>query len=379
MKVPFVDLAAQHAPLRDEIIAGWAEVLDATRFVGSKDVESFERAFAQAHNAKHCVAVNSGTDALYIAMRALGLGPGDRVVLPTNTFIATAEAVSMTGAVPLLVDCHPETKNIDVEQAADAMRQPHVRGVIGVHLYGQPADMDGLVDAADDGQWVLEDAAQAHLATYKDRPVGTLGTASAFSFYPGKNLGAPGEGGAALTNDDDLAAAMMALRNHGQVQKYHSQSIGLNARMSELVGSTLRVKLPRLAGWTEKRRAVAEKYQALLSGHSDITLPTEAEFARSVFHLYVVHVPNRDRVAQLMEQAEVSVGMHYPIPVHAQPAYASLGYAAGDFPVAEESARTLLSLPMYAELTDAQIEYVAEQLVRAVESARHSNQESTHL
>lgn len=366
MKVPFVDLAAQHGPLREEILAGWSEVLDATRFVGSKDVELFEHAFAQAHNANHCVGVNSGTDALYIAMRALGLGTGDRVVLPTNTFIATAEAVSMTGAVPLLVDCHRETKNIDVEQAAEAMRQPHVRGIIGVHLYGQPADMDPILAAVSDDQWVMEDAAQAHLAEYKGRKVGTLSNAAAFSFYPGKNLGGPGEAGAIVTNDDELARAARVLRDHGQTQKYHSETIGLNGRMSELVGSTLGIKLPLLAGWTAQRRRVADRYRDLLSKEPLITLPAEPEWARSVYHLFVVHVPFRNQVLQKLTEAGIGAGLHYPTPIHLQQAYAFLGHGPGDFPVAEQSADTLLSLPMYAELTDDQLEFVAGTLMATV-------------
>lgn len=369
MNVPFLDLGAQHQPLREEILAAWAEVLDATRFVGSTQLASFEQAFADAHDAAHCVGVSSGTDALYIALRALDVGHGDRVVVPTNTFIATAEAVSMTGAVPLLVDCDPSTRNIDVDQAAQALTAPNVVGVIGVHLYGQPADMDALVSATSADQWVMEDAAQSHLARYKDRMVGTLGDVSAFSFYPGKNLGAPGEAGAILTNDDRLALSMRALRDHGQVEKYRSDTVGLNGRMSELLGSTLGVKLPYLHGWTEQRRQVANRYRELLAGHETIILPVDAEWAYSVYHLFVVHVPKRDRVLDLMQLAGIGVGMHYPLPIHLQTAYASLGHRPGDFPVAEASAQSLLSLPMYAELTDDQIKYVADQLVAAVDRA----------
>lgn len=366
MNVPFLDLGAQHQPIREEILAGWAEVLDATRFVGSIHVAAFEQEFAKAHEAKHCVAVSSGTDALYIALRALDVGPGDRVVLPTNTFIATAEAVSMTGASPLLVDCDPVTRNIDVEQATVAMRQPGVCGVIGVHLYGQPADMDPLLAAVSDDQWVMEDAAQAHLAEYKGRKVGTLSNASAFSFYPGKNLGGPGEAGAIVTNDDELARASRVLRDHGQTQKYHSETVGLNGRMSELVGSTLGIKLPLLAGWTAQRRRVADRYRALLSKEPLITLPTEPEWARSVYHLFVVHVPSRDQVLQKLTEAGIGAGLHYPTPIHLQQAYAFLGHGPGDFPIAEHSADTLLSLPMYAELTDDQLEFVAGTLIAAV-------------
>ena len=296
--------------------------------------------------------------------------PGDEVVVPANTFIATAEAVSHTGATPRFVDCDPLTKNIDVDQAVAAFEAPTVKGAIGVHLYGQPCDLDPLVEAATRlDRWVMEDAAQAHLARYKDRPVGGIGRMAGFSFYPGKNLGAPGEGGAILTNDDSLAAAMVELRDHGQSEKYHSSRIGFNSRMHEIVGAALNVKLPHLARWTEQRRTVAGRYRQLLDDVDAIGLPVDAEWAYSVYHLFVVHVPNRDRVMELMQAAEIGVGLHYPVPIHLQQAYASLGHQKGDFPVAEESAASLLSLPMYAELTEEQIAYVAGTLRSAVERA----------
>lgn len=370
MKVPFLDLGVQHQPLREEILAAWAEIYDSTRFVGSREVQVFESSFADAHDTNHCVAVSTGTDALHLGLRGLGVGPGDEVVVPANTFIASAEAVSHTGALPRFVDCDPVTKNIDVEQAVAALGSASVRGVIGVHLYGQPCDLDPLLEAAEyKGKWVMEDAAQAHLARYKERSVGGIGRLAGFSFYPGKNLGAPGEGGALLTNDGGLAAKVRELRDHGQAQKYHSTLVGFNSRMHEIVGAALNVKLPHLEEWTKKRRAVAARYGELLANTEDVEVPVEAEWAYSVYHLYVVHVPNRDKVMETMAEAGIGVGMHYPVPIHLQEAYASLGHRTGDFPVAEASASSLLSLPMYAEMSDDQIVYVANTLKAAVQRA----------
>jgi len=372
MKVPFLDLGAQHQPIREEILAAWTSILDNTSFAAGRGVRDFEEAFAAAHDVDHAIAVATGTDALYVILKGLGVGPGDEVVLPANTFIATAGAVTMTGATPRLVDCLLDTKNIDPNQAAAALRLPKVRGVIGVHLYGQPADMNALHTAAGDRQFVVEDAAQAHLADHRGQPVGSLGAAAGFSFYPGKNLGAPGEGGAITTNDDRLADFARSYRDHGQREKYRSVMPGYNGRMHELVGVTLNIKLRYLAEWTAQRRRVAERYCELLGDAELVTLPVESEWARSSYHLFVVHVPNRDKVVELMRKADIGVGLHYPVPIHLQPAYLSLGHGQGDFPVAEESARTLLSLPMYGELTDEQIIWVAESLKSAVQSSsRH--------
>ena len=370
MRVPFVDLGAQHKALREDILRAWVDVLDSTRFIASREVAAFEYSFASAHGVDHCAAVGTGTDALFMILLALGVGPGDAVVVPANTFIATAEAVSLTGAAPYLVDCDPVTRNIDVEAAGEAMKAPHVRGAIAVHLYGQPADMNPLTSqAANLGGWVIEDAAQAHLARYRGDSIGGLGRAAAFSFYPSKNLGAPGEGGAVLTNDPTLADTVRAIRDHGQRDKHRSHRMGYNGRMHELVGATLNVKLPHLAGWTENRRSVAERYRALLEGHEHVTIPDDPAWAESVYHLYVVHVPHRDRVMKLMIDAGIGVGLHYPTPIHLQEAYRHLGHTKGDFPHAESSASSLLSLPMFPELTTEAIEYVAENLMASVNRA----------
>lgn len=365
--VPFLDLRAQHQPLRDEILAAWEQILDETRFVSGAEVAALEDAFGAAHDVDHCVAVSNGTEALVLSLRALGVGHGDEIVVPANTFIATAEAVSLVGATPRLVDCDPVTKNLDTEAAIAAIEQPAVRGVIGVHLYGQPADFDALTAAATaSGRWAMEDAAQAHGARYHDRPVGGLGRIAGFSFYPGKNLGAPGEGGAITTNDAELARTVRLLRDHGQSEKYYSEIVGTNGRMSELVAAVLNIKLRHLADWSTSRRAAAAMYRERLGDLVEVELPAEPDWAESVYHLYVVHVRERDRIRELLDEAGVSTGLHYPVPIHLQPAYAGLGQGPGSFPNAERSAATLLSLPMYPELTESQIDRVCEALRGAV-------------
>ncbi|MDQ3973176.1 MAG: DegT/DnrJ/EryC1/StrS family aminotransferase [Actinomycetota bacterium] len=334
-------------------------------------MRAFEEEFAEACGAAHCVAVSSGTDALALGLRALGLRAGEEVVVPTNSFVATAEAVSHAGGVPALADCDGQTYTIDPGGVA-ARACETVRGVIGVHLYGRPADWDALEALArPQGWWTVEDAAQAHLARYRDRPVGSLGHLAAFSFYPAKNLGAPGEGGAVTTGDPELAQELRMLRDHGQAHRYRSDLIGYNARMSELVAATLRIKLPYLPEWTEARRRVAAWYRQRLADHPDIGLPVEPDWARSVHHLFVVAVSQRDRVQTLMEEAGVETGLHYPVPIHLQPAYRHLGHDVGAFPQAELAAESLLSLPMFPTLREDQVDYVCDVLGRSVQQARN--------
>lgn len=365
--IPFLDLKRHHESIREEVLEVWTAIFDTNAFVSGPRVASFEEAFAAAHGAEHAVAVSSGTAALEIALRALEVGNGDGVAVPASTFIATAEAVSNVGARPVFVDCDP-SGNIDTDQAVAALADPNVRAILPVHLYGHPADLDPILDAADArGIPVLEDAAQAHLARYRDRPVGGLGTAAAFSFYPGKNLGAPGEGGAITTNGEDLAAAMRSLRDHGQAQKYTSNVVGTNARMMELVAAMLEIKLRTLDETTEGRRRVAARYGELLGDNPLIDLPQEAPWARAVYHLYVVEVDDRDRVQAMLSERNVASGLHYPVPLHLQPAYDHLGYNLGDFPVAERRAARLLSLPMFPELTDNEVDAVAAALIAIVE------------
>jgi dTDP-4-amino-4,6-dideoxygalactose transaminase len=363
--VPFLDLQPQHQLLREEILAAWTRVLDSTAFVSGAEVRAFEEEYADANGVSHCVAVSSGTDALVIALRAAGIGRGDEVVVPANTFIATAGAVSMVGAEPLLVDCLEDTATIDPAAAAVALRNG-ARGVLPVHLYGLPADMDPLLAAAALDQIVIEDAAQAHLAEYRGRRAGGLGTLAAFSFYPGKNLGATGEGGAVTTGDRELADQLRMLRDHGQREKYHSEVVGYNARMSELVAAALRIKLRHLPEWTAQRRRVAERYHRQLADVPSVVCQQQPEWGLSSYHLFVVRVPERDRVRAALGEAGIATGLHYPVPIHLQGAYRHLGHARGDFPHAECWAEEGLSLPMFPELTDGQIDRVCEELTRAL-------------
>lgn len=366
MNVPFLDLRAQHAPLKDEIMAAWSNILDTCGFVGGPHVAGFEAAFAEACGVKHAVTLSTGTDALILPLKALGVGHGDEVILPANTFFATAEGVSQVGATPVFVDCLQGTWNIDPDAIAAAVT-PKTVGVIGVHLYGQPFDYDAVKSVADaHGLWVMEDSAQGHLATYKGRKCGSLGVGAGFSFYPGKNLGATGEGGAFTTDDEDFAKHVRMLRDHGSSKKYHHELVGYNARLPSVMAAALEIKLKHLPAWTAARRANAERYLGNLAGVANITAPVQAEWADSAWHLFVVHVADQQGVNAKLREAGVGVGMHYPVPVHLQPAYRDLGYSAGAFPNAEYNGSHCVSLPMFAELTDAQIDYVCEQLDRAV-------------
>lgn len=370
MHVPFMDLRLQHAPLKAEIMAAWAEILDTAGFVGGPHVAGFEAEFAAATGTSRCVALSTGTDALVLGLRALGVKPGDEVIVPANTFIATAEAVSLLGARPVFCDVLAGTWNID-PAAVRAAVTPRTVGVIGVHLYGQTFDVDAVEEVcAARGLFLIEDSAQGHLATYKGRPAGSLARLAAFSFYPGKNLGAPGEGGAVTTNDAALADRIARLREHGQSVKYHHEEVGYNARLPAILAAALRIKLKHLPGWTATRRARAARYLAglepLAAPSGPIELPVEAPFAASAYHLFVVHVAARDLVAKTLGAAGVGFGFHYPIPCHLQPCYADLGYQAGDFPNAEHNAAQCLSLPMSAELTQEQVDFVVVTLSGAV-------------
>ncbi|MDC3299559.1 DegT/DnrJ/EryC1/StrS family aminotransferase [bacterium] len=367
MKVPFVDFVSQDAKLRGEILEGWSRILDSGKFVCGSEVRQFEEEFAQACGVKHCIAVSSGTDALLLLMHGLGLRQGDEVVVPANTFIATAAAVHLAGGRPLFVDCHPLTRTIDAESVQAVLESRPVSGVLAVHLYGEPADMAPILEAArTHGCWVAEDAAQAHLAEYAGRRVGSLGVAGCFSFYPGKNLGGPGEGGAVTTNDTDLDARLRMLRDHGQTEKYVSRLVGFNARMTEPVALALRVKLRHLSAWTEARRNAATRYKDLLSQAHGIELPCSIDGSNPVFHLFVVHVRERDRVKEYLEHHDIGVGLHYPIPIHLQTAFTYLGHQQGDFPHAEYNASHGISLPMFPNITNQQIDYVVETLMEAI-------------
>jgi len=369
MTVPFLDLHRHHEPIEAEVLERWAGILQSGAFVSGSYVAAFERGFGELHGTDHAIAVSNGTVALEIIWRALGIGPGDRVIVPVSTFIATAEAISNVGATPLFVDCEAGTGSIDVDRAIAAMDEPGVVGIVPVHLYGQPADMDPIISAASDrGLHVVEDAAQAHAARYKGKRVGGLGDVAGFSFYPGKNLGAPGEGGAITTNNEQLAQRIRLIANHGEGRKYHSEVVGTNARMMELVAAMLDVKLPRLEAVSEGRRRVAARYRELLAEVGGVTLPVEHEWAVPVYHLFVIEVDDREQVMAHLAERGVASGLHYPVPLHLQPAYSDLGYEKGAFPVAEARADRILSLPMFPEMTDTEIDTVAAALTEAVES-----------
>jgi dTDP-4-amino-4,6-dideoxygalactose transaminase len=370
MTVPFLDLKAQYLALHDEIGRSIQDVLDSCAFSGGPFVERFEKEFAGFTGSRHAIGVGNGTEALSLALLASGIGDGDEVITVPNSFIATAEAISSCGARPVFVDVDERTFTMDPRLVAGAITA-RTRAVIPVHLYGQAADMDPIVDIARErGLTVIEDACQAHGATYKGRRAGSIGKAAAFSFYPGKNLGAYGEAGAVTTDDETLARKIRMLRDHGQRAKYYHDVIGMNGRMDGIQGAVLAVKLGHLAAWNQARARHAELYDGLLRGHAGIVTPHRAAHAGHVYHIYAVLVPRRDEVLNALKDAGIGCGIHYPVPIHLQEAYRSLGLGAGAFPVSERCALQELSLPMFAELTDEQIRYTADRLIRAVESLR---------
>jgi dTDP-4-amino-4,6-dideoxygalactose transaminase len=357
--IPFVDLKSQHSSIKTEIDAAVAKVLESSQFVLGEEVAAFEEEFAVYCGARYGIAVNSGTSALHLALLAAGIGPGDEVITVPFTFVATVAAILYAGARPVFVDIEPRSYTIDAKQIENALTE-RTKAILPVHLYGQPADMEPIVTIARrHGLTVIDDAAQAHRSEYKGRRVGSIGDLSCFSFYPGKNLGAYGEGGIVLTNNPEYARTISMLRDWGQKEKYKHTLKGYNYRMDGLQGSILRVKLRHLDSWTEARRANAARYNQLLL-ESDVITPCEMPYAHHVYHVYVVRTPHRQSLQQALLNHEIQTGIHYPIPVHLQPAYADLGYAAGDFPCAEQAAREVLSLPMYEGLAGAQLESVSE-------------------
>lgn len=350
-----------------EVLEGWRQVLDVAAFVGGPQVAEFEREYAAHIGIRHCVGVANGTDAIEIALRALGVGPGDECILPANTFIATAEAVHRAGAAVVLVDCADDGSYLMDAAAVQAVVTPRTRAIIPVHLYGQAAPVERLKPLAERiGAWIVEDAAQAQGAMRNGAAAGTLGDVAATSFYPGKNLGAYGDAGAVLTGSDELAARIRTIGNHGSSRKYEHTVAGLNSRLDTLQAVVLSAKLRRLAGWNAARQAAAKRYDALLSGCDEVVLPQVLDDNEHVWHLYVVQVPDRDRVLEELRVAGVGAGIHYPRPVHLTAAFAGLGYAEGDFPVAERTAPHLLSLPLFPEITTEQQEYVASVLRAAL-------------
>jgi dTDP-4-amino-4,6-dideoxygalactose transaminase len=358
--IPFVDLAAQYRSIEAGVNAAMQKVLTRCNFILGAEVEEFETAFARFVGADYGVGVGSGLDALRLALEALGIGRDDEVVIPANTFIATALGISAVGARPVLVDCDPKTYNIDPDRIEAAIT-PRTRAIMPVHLTGQAADMDPILDIAKRrGLHVVEDAAQAHGTRYKGRPCGSMGIASGFSFYPGKNLGAYGDGGLVTTNDRELASRMRRLRNYGQDVKYHHLEKGLNARLDTLQAAVLNVKLNHLEGWNGARAAHARRYREGLAGVGDLRLQHEANYSSHIYHLFIIETARRDVLQKHLTAAGIQNGVHYPIPIHRQPAYAELGGHDGDFPHTERLANQMLSLPMYPELSNEHIDRVVD-------------------
>ena len=363
--VPLIDLKAQHRAIRDEIDAAVHQVLENTAFILGSEVAAFEQEFAACSGAAFGIGTNSGTSALHLALLAAGVGPGDEVITTPFTFIASVATIGYTGATPVLADIHPRTFNIDPGKIEAAIT-PRTKAILPVHLFGQSADMDPILEIARHYRLtVIEDAAQAHAAEYKGRRCGSLGDIACFSFYPTKNLGACGEAGMVVTNNPEHAQTVRLLRDWGTDKKYEHRLKGYNYRLEGMQGAILRVKLRHLEAWTEARIAHAAQYGQLLAS-SGIALPAAMPWARHVYHTYTVRVPRRDQVQAQLQAAGIQSGIHYPRPVHLQPAWSGLGYRAGDFPVAEQAAAEVLSLPMYAELEPAQIEIVAAELFAAV-------------
>jgi dTDP-4-amino-4,6-dideoxygalactose transaminase len=359
MQVPFVDLQAQHTSIAQEIEEAIGRVLHSTAFILGDEVSQFENAFAAYCGAKHAVGVDSGTSALELALRGYGIGPGDEVITAANTFIASAIAISAVGAAPVLVDIDRHTYNVDVTRIEAAIT-PRTKAILPVHLYGQPADMSAIQEVASRYDLlVIEDACQAHGAHYKGKRAGTLGQAAAFSFYPAKNLGACGDGGILVTDDDALADRVRMLRNYGQREKYHHEIQGFNCRLDTIQAAILQIKLRHLDEWNSRRAQHAMLYDKLLAD-SCVVRPVIAEDRDHVWHLYVVRVPDREALRDFMTERGIMTGIHYPIPMHLQPAYQDLGYERGSFPVTEAYASEIVSLPMYPEMPTEFVEYVAD-------------------
>jgi dTDP-4-amino-4,6-dideoxygalactose transaminase len=368
MTVPFLDLQASYASIKPEIQEAIQRVLDSAAYALGPSVAAFESDFAAYCDVDHGVAVGNGTEALWIALKAVGVGPGTEVITVPNTFIATAEAIDICGAQTVLVDVDDATLTMN-PLAFEAAITPRTRAVIPVHLFGQPANMGPItLIAREHGISVIEDACQAHGARYDQRRCGSLGDVACFSFYPGKNLGAYGEGGALVTNHRDIADFARSFRDHGQPKKHAHEFVGWNARMDGIQGAVLGVKLKHLEAWTAARRRIAKRYNVLLEAIPAVRTPTEAYLAYHVYHLYVVRVPERDRVSMLMRERGVQTGVHYPVPLHRTPAFTGRATSAGPLTVAERAANEVLSLPMYPDLTEAQIFEVVDALQEALVS-----------
>ncbi len=373
-EIPFLDLVTPHLELEEELIAAVRTSLKTGRFIGGPEVDNFEKEFAHFCESTHAVAVNSGTDALRFALIAAGVGKGDTVVTVPNTFIATTEAITQCGAEVAFVDVDEKTYNLDAAKLQEYLEtHPGVKAVIPVHLYGQMSDMDPILDLAQKHNLiVIEDACQAHGAGYYSKKhnrwfrAGSMGKAAAFSFYPGKNLGACGEGGAVTTHDPEIAKKVKMLRDHGQSQKYYHEIEGYNGRLDTIQCAMLRVKLGHLEEWNDKRREAACRYSGLLAGIPGITLPFTPDWSRAVYHLYVIRTAARDKLQKHLSAQKIGTGLHYPVPLHLQNAYANRGFKPGDFPITEKAAAEILSLPMFPQLTMEQQQHIAAQIKSAI-------------
>lgn len=370
MNIPFVDLKTQYLNIKEEIDRAISEVIANTAFVGGSFVQSFETEFAEFCNVKHCIGVANGTDALFIALKAVDIGKGDEVITVANSFIATSEAITMAGARVVFIDIDPSTYNLDARKIKEKITAK-TKAIIPVHLYGQPADMDPVLSIARKYDLrVIEDAAQAHGAIYKGRVVGSIGDAACFSFYPGKNLGAYGDAGAIVTNNDQIAQKARMLANHGRTEKYDHEFEGVNSRLDGLQAAVLKTKLRYLSEWIERRREKAQLYFKHL-GNSDLILPKELSDAKSVYHLFVIRVKAdlRDQLRDFLKTKGISTGIHYPIALPNLKAYAYLNQNENDFPEATRASREILSLPIYPELDPSQISYIAESVKEFLSSS----------
>ena len=359
MIVPFLDLKRQYLSIKTEIDQAIDQVIDTCAFAGGPFVEEFEKNFAEFCNSRYAVGVGSGTEAIWLTLLALGIGPGDEIITVPNTFIATAEAISLCGASPVFVDIDETTYTMDPDLLMNAIT-PKTRAIIPVHIFGQMADMDPIMEIAQSkGLFVIEDACQAHGSTYKDRSAGSIGDAGCFSFYPGKNLGAYGEAGAVVTSNSDLAGRISNLRDHGQSKRYYHKNIGCNSRMDGIQAAVLNTKLKYLSSWNSERRLHAHRYNRLLGSIDGVLIPKETDFNQHVYHIYAIRVKNRSELLSAFTAEGVQFGIHYPVPIHLQEAYHNLNLTRGIFPVSEICAEEFVSLPIFPELSGEQADYVA--------------------
>jgi dTDP-4-amino-4,6-dideoxygalactose transaminase len=366
MHIPFVDLKAQYESIKEEIDLAISGVILDSAFVGGKYIKNFERNYGNYLGVKHCIGVGNGTDALFIALKTFGIGEGDEVITAANSFIATSEAITMTGAKVIFVDCDHDTYNIDVQKIEKVITNK-TKAVIPVHLYGQPADMDPIIELGQrHGLNIIEDAAQAHGAVYKGKKAGTIAQVGCFSFFPGKNLGAYGDAGAIVTHNENFAEKSKMFANHGRKEKYNHEFEGINSRLDGLQAAILDVKLKYLEKWIERRRAIVKIYDEELKGI--VITPSVLRDVRHVFHLYVIRVKNRDKIREFLADKGINTGIHYPIPLPYLKAYAYLGHKPEDFPVAYSIKDEILSLPIHGDMSDNQVEYVIEQLKAAVKN-----------